>query len=64
MYKRSKLLENKERLLMTSISEKDKTVLRKLAEKKAQIAALPIQKQRIQMWTCLNRLESVKSLSE
>ena len=47
---------------MTAISEKDKTVLRKLAEKKAQIAALPIQKQRTQMWTCLNRLKPVKPM--
>jgi len=46
----------------SSIPEKDRTVLRKLAEKKAQIAALPIQKQRAEMWRQLNRLEKGKPM--
>jgi len=44
------------------IPEKDKTVLRKLAEKVASIAALPIQKQKADMWRRLNDLEPVKPM--
>lgn len=45
-----------------TISEKDKTVLRKLAEELANIAALPAQKQKADMWRCLNQLERVKPM--
>jgi len=43
-----------------AISEKDKVILRRLAEELAEIAALPIQKQKAEMWRRLNRLEPVK----
>lgn len=42
------------------ISEKDKKILRKLAEEVADIAALPIQEEKADMWRRLNRLEPVK----
>lgn len=42
------------------ISEKDKTILRKLAEETANITALPIQVQKADMWRRLNRLDPVK----
>jgi len=44
------------------ISEKDKTILRELAEEVADIAALPVQKQKADMWRRLNRLEPVKPM--
>lgn len=45
-----------------NISVRDTDILRHLAERKAKIAGLPIQKQRKNMWTRLNRLEKVKPL--
>lgn len=45
-----------------SVSRHDQDILRKLAERKAEIAARPIQKQRREMWTRLNRLEKVKPM--
>jgi hypothetical protein len=45
-----------------SISEHDKTVLKRLAAQKAAIAALPIQKQRADMWRRLNGLKKVRPL--
>ena len=47
---------------MISIPETDKTVLRKLAEKKAKIGALPIQKEKAKMWACLNGLEKIRPI--
>lgn len=44
------------------ISVRDADILRHLAERKAKIADLPIQKQRKDMWTRLNRLEKVRPL--
>lgn len=45
-----------------SIPEKDKTILRKLGEKIAEISALPVQRERVDMWRRLNGLESVKPM--
>lgn len=45
-----------------NISTHDLDVLRRLARRKAEIAALPIQKQRKEMWSRLNRLEKVKPM--
>jgi hypothetical protein len=47
---------------MTLICEKDKAILKKLAEKKIRIAALPIQDKRATMWRKLNHLENVKPM--
>ncbi len=47
---------------MWQISQHDKSILRKLAEKKAALALLPIQQQRIEMWKKLNGLKKVKPL--
>lgn len=44
------------------ISAHDADILCRLAERKAKIAGLPIQKQRKDMWTRLNRLEKVRPL--
>lgn len=44
------------------IPEKDKTILRRLAEKVAKIAALPIQTEKAEMWRRLNGLERVKPM--
>lgn len=44
------------------ISEKDKSVLRKLAERQAEIAALPIQKETIAEWKRLNGLKPGRPL--
>lgn len=44
------------------IPEKDRAVLRQLAEKKAEIAALPVQKERAEMWRRLNDLKKVKPM--
>lgn len=45
-----------------SISKKDKDILRELGEKIAEIAALPIQKEKADMWRRLNNLENVKPM--
>jgi len=44
------------------VSQKDKSVLRMLGEKRARIAGLPIQKEKAEMWRRLNDLEPVKPL--
>ena len=44
------------------VSQHDRDVLRKLAERKAEIAALPIQPERKKIWTRLNRLEKVRPM--
>lgn len=45
-----------------SIPEKDKDIVLRLAEKVAQIAALPIQEERAKMWQRHNRLEQGKPM--
>lgn len=45
-----------------SIPESDKTILRRLGEKIAETAALPIQKEKADMWSRLNGLERVKPM--
>jgi len=45
-----------------TIPEKDKAILRRLAEEIAEIASLPVQKQKADMWRRLNRLDSVKPM--
>ncbi len=45
-----------------SLSEKDKTILRPLAQKLAKIAALPIQEEKAELWQRLNRLERVRPM--
>ena len=45
-----------------SISEKDKKVLRELAKKKAEIARMDIQQEKVSMWKRLNSLEEVRPL--
>lgn len=47
---------------MINISQQDREILKRLAEKKAGIAALPVQKERKKLWTRLNRLEPVKPM--
>lgn len=44
------------------ITEDDKSIVRKLAEEVAEIAALPIHKKTIEMWKRLNRLQPVKPM--
>lgn len=44
------------------IPEHDRAILRKLAEEWAQIAALPVQKQNVEGWKRLNRLEKGKPM--
>jgi hypothetical protein len=43
-------------------TKKDKKILRQLAEKKAEIASLPIQKEKIEMWKLLNELKEVRPM--
>jgi len=45
-----------------AISPKDKSILRGLAQRLADIAALPIQKERAELWRRLNRLERVRPM--
>ncbi|HEY64227.1 MAG TPA: hypothetical protein G4O02_06605 [Caldilineae bacterium] len=45
-----------------AVSEKDKAVLRRLAERLAEIAALPVQRERAAMWRRLNDLDPVKPM--
>ncbi len=44
------------------VSQKDRDILRKLGERKASAAALPIQETRKQMWGRLNNLDPVKPM--
>ena len=46
----------------TSISQRDRDVLRALAGQVAEIAALPVHQERIDLWTRLNGLERVKPM--
>lgn len=43
-------------------SDRDRRILRELAEEVAEIAALPVQQERIEMWTRLNGLGKVKPM--
>ncbi|HIE28013.1 TPA: hypothetical protein EYP66_12075 [Candidatus Poribacteria bacterium] len=45
-----------------SIAEKDKFIIRDLAKKVAEIASLPVHKEKRDMWIRLNRLERVRPL--
>jgi len=45
-----------------TISRKDKDILRCLAEQQAEIAALPVHKEKAELWRKLNRLEPVRPL--
>ena len=45
-----------------NLPEKDKTVLRNLAKKNAEIAALPVQKEKAELWLRLNNLERVRPM--
>lgn len=45
-----------------SLSAKDKHILRDLAKRLAEIAALPVQQEKAELWTKLNRLERVRPL--
>jgi hypothetical protein len=45
-----------------SVTGSEKNILRELAEKKAEIAALPVQKEKIGMWKKLNSLEQTRPL--
>lgn len=47
---------------MIEFRQRDKEVLRRLAEKKAEIAALPIHAHKREMWAKLNRLEVTKPM--
>jgi len=47
---------------MIEISQKDRDILRGLAEQVAEIAALPIQKERAKLWTDLNDLKPTRPL--
>lgn len=44
------------------LSSNDSDVLRSLAEQKAEIASLPVHKEKIELWKNLNRLEKVRPL--
>lgn len=44
------------------ITEKDRTILRELAEQQAEIAGLPVQKTTAEMWRRMNRLEPGKPM--
>jgi len=45
-----------------SLSEKDEAILRPLAQKIAEIAALPVQEEKAELWRRLNRLERVRPM--
>ncbi len=45
-----------------SLSEKDKTMLRSLAQEVAEIAVLPVQKEKAELWRRLNHLERVRPM--
>lgn len=44
------------------VSKKDKTILRELAKRVAEIASLPIHKEKVEMWKRLNQLQQVKPM--
>lgn len=45
-----------------NISEKDKNTLRSLAKEVAEVAALPVQKEKAELWRKLNRLERIRPM--
>lgn len=45
-----------------SIPEKDKSIVRSLAKEVAEIAALPVQEEKAELWRRLNRLERVRPM--
>ena len=45
-----------------SLSDKDRTTLRDLATRLAEIAALPVQQEKAALWRRLNRLERTRPL--
>jgi hypothetical protein len=45
-----------------NVNRHDRDILRRLAEKKAAVAAMPVQEERRQLWTALNRLDPVKPM--
>ena len=45
-----------------SVSEKDRTILRDLAKQVADIAELPVQREKAELWRRLNRLEPVRPM--
>jgi len=45
---------------MTGIRQKDQEILRGLVEEQAEIAALPVQKERAEIWRRLNDLEPTR----
>jgi len=45
-----------------TVSDKDKDILRSLAEQKAQIAALPVHAEKVALWTQLNDLKPTRPL--
>ncbi len=47
---------------MIELGPRDKDVLQKLAESKAEIAALPVHARKREMWTRMNRLEVSKPM--
>ena len=44
------------------VPDKDKRILRELGKRKAEIAALPIQQERRELWRRLNQLDSVRPM--
>jgi len=45
-----------------AVTQQDRDILRELGRRKAEIAALPIQQERKELWTKLNMLESVRPM--
>jgi len=45
-----------------AISQKDRTLLRDLAKRLAEIAALPVQQEKLELWRRLNRLDPVRPM--
>lgn len=47
---------------MINLPQKDQEILKRLAEEQAKIAALPVQKEKAELWRRLNQLEPVRPL--
>jgi hypothetical protein len=45
-----------------AIPERDKSILRELAKKLAEIASLPIQQEKMELWRRLNKLDPVRPM--
>ena len=45
---------------MVNITQNDRDILQRLAEQQAEAAALPVQRQKAEMWRRLNDLEPVR----